>query len=116
MAMATAVGTSLFVITLNCATGLLGYAGHVAIPWAGTLLFTAIAVAGAAAGTAIVGSIPQERLRRIFAVFLLGVGGFIMYRNRDVLIGRHSLIRSWPSFGAVRDSARGAPPAAAAAH
>ena len=79
VAMATAVGTSLFVITLNCASGLLGYAGHVAIPWGGTLLFAGIAVVGAAVGTAIVGAVPQERLRRVFAVFLLCVGGFIMY-------------------------------------
>jgi uncharacterized membrane protein YfcA len=102
--MATAVGTSLFVITLNCIAGLVGYVGHVAIPWAGTLLFTAVAVAGSAAGSAIVGKIPQQRLRRIFAVFLLGVGGFIMYRNRAVLVGAHSLVRSWPSGTRASDT------------
>jgi uncharacterized protein len=116
VAMATAVGTSLFVITLNCAMGLFGYVGHVTIPWSGTLLFAAIAVAGAATGTAIVGAIPQERLRRIFAVFLLGVGGFIMFRNREVLIGRRSLIRNWPSIERLRDSAQRPPRAGASSH
>jgi len=82
VSMPTAVGTSLIVITLNCITGLLGYAGHVAIPWAGTALFTAVAVIGSAAGAALVGGVPPHRLRQIFGVFLLFVGGFVLYRNR----------------------------------
>ncbi len=110
VAMATAIGTSLFVITLNCATGLVGYAGHVAIPWTGTLLFAAIAVVGAAAGAALVGSIPQQQLRRIFAVFLLAVGGFIMYRNRQVLVGEHSLMRTWPSLFSRAETPTATPP------
>jgi uncharacterized protein len=96
VAMRTAVGTSLFVITLNCASALAGYAGKVTIPWAGTALFTTVAVVAAAAGTAIAGRIPQQRLRQVFAVFLLFVGGFVMYRNRDVLAGNGQLLRSGP--------------------
>jgi uncharacterized membrane protein YfcA len=82
VSMPTAVGTSLIVITLNCVTGLLGYAGHVAIPWGSTGLFTAVAVIGSAAGAALVGGVPPHRLRQIFAIFLLFVGGFVLYRNR----------------------------------
>jgi uncharacterized membrane protein YfcA len=107
VAMRTAVGTSLFVITLNCVSGLAGYAGSVTIPWAGTALFAAVAVAGSAAGTAIAGAIPQQRLRQIFAVFLLCVGGFVMYRNRGVFTGRHELLRTQPSNHRAGDTAGG---------
>ena len=77
--------TSLIVIALNCATGLLGYVGHVAIPWGDTALFTAVAVLGSAVGAAVVGGVPSHRLRQIFAVFLLFVGGFVLYRNRALI-------------------------------
>ncbi len=82
VSMPTAVGTSLIVISLNCATGLLGYVGHVAVPWGDTALFTAVAVIGSVVGAAVVGGVPPHRLRQIFAVFLLFVGGFVLYRNR----------------------------------
>jgi uncharacterized membrane protein YfcA len=104
VAMRTAVGTSLFVITLNCASGLAGYAGKVTIPWAGTALFTAVAVAAAAVGTALAAKIPQQRLRQVFAVFLLGVGGFVMYRNRAVVTGQGHLRATWPGRPQAGDS------------
>jgi uncharacterized membrane protein YfcA len=100
--MPTAVGTSQLVITLNCATGLAGYAGRVALPWGETALFTTVAVIGAACGTAIVGSVPPQRLRQTFAVFLLGVGAFVMYRNRHVFIGQESIFRTWPPAAQLR--------------
>jgi uncharacterized membrane protein YfcA len=101
--MPTAVGTSLVLITLNCATGLAGYWGQVPIPWGETVLFTIVAVIGAAIGSAIVGGIPQQRLRQAFAIFLLGIGGFVLYRNRQVFLDNgHALMRTWaisPSHG-----------------
>ena len=97
--MQMAVGTSLVVITLNCATGLLGYVGHVAIPWGDTVLFTAVAVIGSVVGAAVVGGVPPHRLRQIFAVFLLFVGGFVLFRNRDLVHGRRGVphVSSAPS-------------------
>ncbi len=102
--MPTAVGTSLIVIALNCATGLLGYVGHVAIPWGDTALFTAVAVLGSAVGAAVVGGLPPHRLRQIFAVFLLFVGGFVLYRNRALIhrASSHSSPRPGDSGGAAR--------------
>jgi uncharacterized membrane protein YfcA len=106
VSMPTAVGTSLIVISLNCATGLLGYAGHVAIPWGDTAVFTAVAVTGSAVGAAVVGGVPPHRLRQIFAVFLLFVGGFVLYRNR-------ALIHHAASRANSRTAAPGASPRAA---
>jgi uncharacterized protein len=91
--MPTAVGTSLVVITMNCATSLLGYVGRVQIPWGETILFTAVAVGGAALGAAVVGGVPPRRLRQAFAVFLLGVGGFVLYRNRGVFLDYRKDVR-----------------------
>jgi hypothetical protein len=90
--MPSAVGTSLVVIALNCMIGLTGYAGHVAIPWGDTAAFTGVAVLAAAAGTVVVGALRPQRLRQIFAVFLLGVGGFVLYRTRAVFMGRSALL------------------------
>jgi uncharacterized protein len=94
VAMPTAIGTSLLVIAMNCAIGVAGYAGREAIPWAETAVFTAVAVAGAAVGAAVVGAVPPHRLRQTFAVFLLGVGAFVMYRSRGVFTEGHALLRA----------------------
>ncbi len=82
--MKQAVGTSLVVIALNSASGLLGYLGRVPIDWSLTLLFTGIAAAGILAGTALVRRVPATSLKRAFAVFVLVMGVFILYQNRSV--------------------------------
>ena len=83
--MKQAVGTSLLVIAMNSTAGFAGYIGSVAIDWAFLAGFTAVAVAGALAGAALTRYVPQAALRRGFAVFLLAIGGFVMYRNRAAL-------------------------------
>ncbi len=82
--MKQAVGTSLVVIALNSASGLLGYLGRVPIDWSLTLLFTGIAAVGILAGTALVRRVPATSLKRAFAVFVLVMGVFILYQNRSV--------------------------------
>lgn len=83
--MREAVGTSLLVIAMNSAAGLAGYLGVVPFDWAFLARFTAVAAVGAAAGTVLGARVPQPALKRGFAVFLLVVGGFVLYRNRGVL-------------------------------
>jgi len=83
--MRQAVGTSLLVIAMNSASGFAGYLGTVKLDWAVLAGFTAIAVAGALAGTALVAHVPQAALKRGFAILLLLVGGFVLHRNRDQL-------------------------------
>jgi cytochrome c/uncharacterized membrane protein YfcA len=72
--MKVAIGTSLLVIAANCAAGFAGYVGHVSIPWANVAEFTAIAALGIFGGAQLCEFVSPARLRRGFAVLLLGVG------------------------------------------
>jgi uncharacterized membrane protein YfcA len=84
--MKAAVGTSLLVIAMNSASGFLGYAGQVELPWDFLALFTVVAVLGVAAGTALVRVVPREALRRGFALLLIVVGLFVLYQNRGLVL------------------------------
>ena len=84
--MKQAVGTSLVVIALKSVAGFYGYLGQVEVPWAFTGLFTAVTVTGILIGMPLVRYVPQETLRRAFAVFLVLMGGFILYQNRGVIL------------------------------
>ena len=83
--MRQAVGTSLLVIALNSAAGFGGYIGTIDLDWAFLARFTAVTIAGALVGTAMASRVPVTALRRAFAVFLLVVGGVVLYRNRAAL-------------------------------
>ncbi len=80
-----AVGTSLLVIAMKSATGFLGYLGQVEVDWDFMGIFTGVAMLGILTGTYLVRFVPQQALRRAFAVFLLIVGAAILYQNRGVL-------------------------------
>lgn len=82
--MKEAVGTSLLVIAMNSAAGFAGYLGRVELPWRFLIGFTAAAIVGILAGTALTRHVPHERLKRAFAVLLVGVGLFTLYENRGV--------------------------------
>ena len=82
--MKQAVGTSLLVIAMNCATGFAGYAGRVPIPWDFLAGFTAVAVAGILVGTYLVRFVSPIVLKQAFAVFLICMGTFILVKNRAV--------------------------------
>jgi uncharacterized protein len=84
--MKQAVGTSLLVIAMKSAAGFVGYLGQVEVPWGFMTLFTAVAVVGILGGTYLVQYVSQAALKRAFAVFLVLMGGFILYQNRAVLI------------------------------
>ena len=85
VSMKRAVGTSLLVIAMNSASGFAGYLGRVQVPWVFMLEFTAVAAAGILVGTHLVTYVSQRALKQAFAVFLLAMGGFILYRNRSSL-------------------------------
>jgi uncharacterized membrane protein YfcA len=82
--MREAVGTSLLVIAMNAASGFAGYLGTVELDWCFIAGFTGASVAGAFVGAALLARVPQGALKRGFAVFLLVMGAFVLYRNRDV--------------------------------
>lgn len=83
--MKQAVGTSLLVISMKSAAGFVGYLGQVEVDWMFMAGFTGIAVAGILLGTWLVRFVPQHALQRTFAIFLLVMGGFILYQNRGVM-------------------------------
>lgn len=97
--MREAVGTSLLVIAMNAASGFAGYLGTVTLDWRFLGAFTAASVAGALVGAALASHVPQAALKRGFAVFLLAVGGFVLYENRDVF--RTSASSTTPSTAPV---------------
>jgi len=97
--MKTAVGTSLFVITLSTAAGAFGYRGQAAVPWGVVALFTLIAIVGIFIGTRLLRFVSQQALRRAFAYFLFGMAGFVLYQNRAVIAH---------PFAALRPSSAGA--------
>jgi hypothetical protein len=76
-----AVGTSLPVIAANCAAGLLGHVGRGEMPLALTAAFTVMAVLGAVAGVRAASGLDPVRLRRVFAVFVILVGLFLLVKN-----------------------------------
>lgn len=84
--MKQAIGTSLLVIAMNSISGFAGYLGQVDVPWSFVAGFTAIAIGGIVAGTYLVRFVSQRALKRAFAVFLILMGAFILYRNRDAFL------------------------------
>lgn len=79
--MLDAVGTSLLTIAFNCAVGFYGYIGQVQVAWMPMALVTAGTIPGIATGTYAVRFVSQRNLRRGFAMLLLCVAGYILYRS-----------------------------------
>lgn len=88
--MKQAIGTSLVVIAMNSLSGFLGYLGQVSIPWSFVAQFTTVAVAGVLMGTYFLRFVSQAALKRAFAVFLVLIGGMMLYRNIGVAGSRNS--------------------------
>jgi uncharacterized protein len=87
--MRRAVGTSLVVIVMNCASGFVGHLGHASIPWRFAGLFTAVAVGGILVGTHLTRFASPTALKRGFAVFLLVAGAAMLVKNRGALSADH---------------------------
>jgi len=83
--MKQAVGSSLLVIALNSFVGLAGYAGQVELPWKLLAGFVVLAVAGILVGTRLTRYVSQAGLKRAFAVLLVVMGAFILFKNRSEL-------------------------------
>lgn len=80
-----AVGTSLLVIAVNCAAGLVGHLTAGGFAPGLTAAVTALAVAGSFAGTALAHRVPASRLRRGFAWLVAGVGLWLAAANLPAL-------------------------------
>ena len=87
LGMKDAIGTSLFVIFLNCLAGLIGHASQNRFDWSITALVTGLAVSGTIIGTLLSHRVAATRLQQGFAVFVLLVAVFLMVKNYGVLLG-----------------------------
>lgn len=85
--MKKAIGTSLFVIFLNSAAGLVGHAGGNHFDWSLAALVTLLAVAGTIGGTLLSHRIAAGKLQTGFAALVLATAFFLIAKNYTVFIG-----------------------------
>jgi uncharacterized membrane protein YfcA len=79
--MRAAVGTSLLIIALNSASGLIARLGTGGLDWVITLLFILGGAAGVALGVRLAGRLPQRRLTQTFAGLIVLVACYVLYRS-----------------------------------
>ena len=85
LGMKAAVGTSLFVIAINCAAGLLGHASQEGFDLKLTVMITAMALGGAVAGAKLANHVHHAALRRIFAWFVVVLALYLVARNYNAV-------------------------------
>ena len=76
-----AVGTSLSIITLNSAAGLLGYLNQVSIDWKLTLSFTLAAGLGTVLGSWLSQFVEASQLQKGFGYFVLAIAIFVLVQR-----------------------------------
>lgn len=77
-----AVGTSLVVITINCAAGLLGHLTRgQKFDLVPLLVFAGAGFSATTVGAQLAGRWPAARLSKVFAVVVAGVGVYLLVRN-----------------------------------
>jgi uncharacterized membrane protein YfcA len=81
LTMRRAVATSLAIIAFNSLLGFAGVAARQAIDWGLLARLGAISTAGLFVGAAFATKVPAAKLRSAFGVFILAVGGFIVWRE-----------------------------------
>lgn len=82
-----AIGTSLFVIFLNCVAGFAGHASQNHFNWNLTALVTLLAGGGAIAGTMLSHRVAAQKLQKVFAMFVLTVAVLLIGANYEVFLG-----------------------------
>ncbi len=75
-----AVGTSLAIIAANSFAGLLGHLGGQLDLWV-TVFFVAAGIIGTFAGSKLAHRLPAQRLRQLFAIFVILLAIFLMVDN-----------------------------------
>ena len=92
LSMRLAVGTSLLIIAAKSAAGFFKYTDVLAetgqhVDWQLIGLFAVIGIAGSFVGNALSQRVPQAQLKRGFAVFLVIMGVFILYKEGPSALG-----------------------------
>jgi len=81
LSMTKAVGTSLFIISINTLIGFAGDVQTLSINWGFLLFFTLFSIFGIFAGTYLHRFIAENQLRRGFGWFVLLMAGFILAKE-----------------------------------
>jgi uncharacterized membrane protein YfcA len=81
LGMRQAVGTSLFVITLQSIAGFAGHVGGVDLDWTLVLAVTGAAVVGSIVGASLARRLSPSKLRQGFAWLVVGMGGFMFVKQ-----------------------------------
>jgi uncharacterized protein len=81
--MKEAIGSSLLIISLNSAAGLLGYLGHISINERLTVSFTFAAAFGTLIGSYLAQFVSAKQLQKGFGYFLLAIATFVLIQNRQ---------------------------------
>lgn len=76
-----AIGTSLFIITINSAAGVIGYWGKVSFDWPIVLTFIIFSSLGSFAGISLAKRLKVKHLTQGFAVFLFVLGASLLVKN-----------------------------------
>ncbi|MBB6122141.1 hypothetical protein FHS13_004130 [Nocardiopsis algeriensis] len=85
--MPVAVGTSLLVIAMKSFAGLAGYLTAVSLDWPLVAAVTAAAVVGSLAGALLTSRVPEALLRKVFGVFVLVMGVFVLTQELPAPLG-----------------------------
>ena len=80
--MKMAVGTSLFIITLNTAVGFMGdFAAGVVYNWAFLTKFISLTVLGMLVSGLVVHKVQTEKIKKLFAIVILALGIWIIFKE-----------------------------------
>lgn len=78
----TAVGTSLFIITLNTGVGFFGdFAAGVVYNWAFLIKFISLTVLGMLISGLVVHKVQTEKIKKLFAIVMLFLGTWIIFKE-----------------------------------
>lgn len=88
--MRTAIGTSLMIIAMKSAVGFVKYQQilvekKLSVDWATIGIFIAIGLVGFAAGKRLNTRLDQRALKQVFAIFLILLGTFVIFREGSQL-------------------------------
>lgn len=77
----TATGTSLAIIACNSAVGFVSHLGDAPVPWLLAAVFAIIAAAGVLMGGKVASKLPENTLRKAFAIFVLLVAALVIWQR-----------------------------------
>lgn len=72
------VATSVYIIVLQSAAGLLGHLGQTEILWVFILVFTGLSIVGSMIGASRIGKVPEKKLKKDFGIFVLARAVYVL--------------------------------------